>query len=1076
MNKQTTISSIDKENFYWENWIQSVGNGIREKLDKRIKWDNLPNKIINHFDFPANSIHSFEEIKRLSVFIRNEFPDINKENLENPSLSTESSLPFKEFLTAIIYYARQEIIKLLNKEGKDVIHYPFVKLLSYSAYTQLEQGLREQIFRITSQCLYHEFSNFRPVGIELLTRISEGKTPKGKSENKYYNEFIEKNLQDGFNSFFQKYPVLSQYLHSAIKQWINNTLEFLQRLDCDYKMILISFCRGKKIQDVKITGIQTNLSDAHNGGKTVYILTTSTGVKFLYKPRSLEIDVAWSKFQHWCNQRKIFKPFQTINVINRTGYGWVEYIKHKECTKEEELKRYYERIGIMLCSLYVLKGTDLHFENIIAHGEFPQIIDLETLFHQEPNPIKNSLHEITAKAYSYHFFLNSVLRIGLLPFWQIYTDKHIAYDSTGLGNYETQKTGWKRPVFMNMNTDNMYCVNKSITISLDKNIPVLNGKVCPAIYYVPDIINGFRQMYCFLIDNKETILKKNGPLTFFKYIKTRFVFRDTIIYAIIKNNTFCTDLSKDSILSTIELEKLSRIFLMSNKKPKDWFIFHAELDAMKNMDVPKFECDVSNRHLYYKRKPIIKNYFKSTSYESVVTQIKLLCEKDMNLQSEIIRGSFFARTIDAESANKTTLMTTEERHKYYGRPSHKDYIARAKNIGEQIIRSSIINDKKQINWIGLGFIPTVERYQYRPLSFDLYDGVCGIAVFMGALYKITGNMRYKGIALKSLHNLRRIIYEYSSSNLRLFALENGIGGFSGIGSMIYSFVKISEFIGETSLINDANKISELFSEDIIKSDKQLDILSGTAGALAGLVCLHKHTQDISLIKKIHLCGNHLLEKRDIMGKSATNAWKTFWDKPLTGFSHGASGISYSLMQAYKSTGKKEYLESAKAGILYERKTFSEAEMNWPDFTLSSNDTVQFRKTWCHGAPGIVLSRLFMLPIYRDDEMMREIKIGITTTKLQGLRELDHLCCGNFGCNEILLRSAQLLNDKKLLKKTYNIANDVIARADTKGYYTLFIDVKENAFNPSFFRGLSGIGYHLLRLASPNDLPCVMALE
>jgi lantibiotic modifying enzyme len=33
-----------------------------------------------------------------------------------------------------------------------------------------------------------------------------------------------------------------------------------------------------------------------------------------------------------------------------------------------------------------------------------------------------------------------------------------------------------------------------------------------------------------------------------------------------------------------------------------------------------------------------------------------------------------------------------------------------------------------------------------------------------------------------------------------------------------------------------------------------------------------------------------------------------------------------------------------------------------------------------------------------------------------------------------------------------------------------------AYNPTLFQGTAGLGYHLLRLAEPQQLPCVLLLE
>ena len=47
---------------------------------------------------------------------------------------------------------------------------------------------------------------------------------------------------------------------------------------------------------------------------------------------------------------------------------------------------FYIRFGEILALSYILNATDLHMENLIAYGEYPVIIDLET-FIQQPNSL-----------------------------------------------------------------------------------------------------------------------------------------------------------------------------------------------------------------------------------------------------------------------------------------------------------------------------------------------------------------------------------------------------------------------------------------------------------------------------------------------------------------------------------------------------------------------------------------------------------------------------------------------------------------------------------------------------------------
>jgi lantibiotic modifying enzyme len=56
----------------------------------------------------------------------------------------------------------------------------------------------------------------------------------------------------------------------------------------------------------------------------------------------------------------------------------VEVVEYLPCQNQEEIKRYYQRAGQLLCLLYVLGANDCHNENLIACGEYPVLVDLET--------------------------------------------------------------------------------------------------------------------------------------------------------------------------------------------------------------------------------------------------------------------------------------------------------------------------------------------------------------------------------------------------------------------------------------------------------------------------------------------------------------------------------------------------------------------------------------------------------------------------------------------------------------------------------------------------------------------------
>jgi lantibiotic modifying enzyme len=224
------------------------------------------------------------------------------------------------------------------------------------------------------------------------------------------------------------------------------------------------------------------------------------------------------------------------------------------------------------------------------------------------------------------------------------------------------------------------------------------------------------------------------------------------------------------------------------------------------------------------------------------------------------------------------------------------------------------------------------------------------------------------------------------------------------------------------------------------------------------------------------CGQHLLNQQ-MSYEGSPKTWNTITEKPLTGFSHGAAGIAYALLQLYSVTQNQAFLKAASEGIDYERSVFSKPNVNWPDFRGAGQDRQpSFLVQWCHGASGIGLGRLGSFKIAEDPEMEQEIEIALRATQDNGLKAVDHLCCGNMGRIEVLLVGAQRCSRSDWHQLALQNATNVVARAKRTGAYQLFANLPSSVFNPGFFQGTAGIGYQLLRLAYPEKLPSVLLWE
>lgn len=66
-------------------------------------------------------------------------------------------------------------------------------------------------------------------------------------------------------------------------------------------------------------------------------------------------------------------------MLCRSGYGYTEYVEARSCADAGEVRTYYVRAGALLAMLHVLRACDVHYENLIANGPFPTVIDGEAL-------------------------------------------------------------------------------------------------------------------------------------------------------------------------------------------------------------------------------------------------------------------------------------------------------------------------------------------------------------------------------------------------------------------------------------------------------------------------------------------------------------------------------------------------------------------------------------------------------------------------------------------------------------------------------------------------------------------------
>lgn len=943
--------------------------------------------------------------------------------------------PFESVLISFVETARAHI-----KRGVPLKRY---SLLSKKAHGNLEFTLLRNLALICSA----------PMVLELNIARVRGKL-EGCSPQDRYHYFLYKFLgtTDALYSFFNKYSVLARLVATRIDEWVSVTTNFLARLECDLDEIRLIFSEEKKFLG-KVIDIKDSLSDLHDGD-TVKYLKFESGLEIIYKPRGMGLEEAYFQLLEWFNRSGAPFKFKNIAVLNKGTHGWTEFVSFVGCDNKEQVRNFYRRSGANLCLFYLLGATDCHFENVIAHGEYPVLIDAETVMHllaktPQTNDISNGKKTgCIDKSFS-------VLNTGLLPSWDFGDFGDVGYDYGGLSGPSSGKSPIYTPTLKNKGTDQMRLVFDFTRIKSSKNKPLLAGNYVNAADYVEEIVFGFSKMYSYILSKRDSFLAES-PLISLGRQKVRFVNRNTRVYYNILYSSLTPDCLRDGIDRSIKIDALYRSVLLNNQEYLNPVLL-VERKALEDVCIPRITIDPCSSSIVLEGKGF-DHFFVNSTYENVVSRVNSMNFDDLYYQSNLIRRSF--DTVHPHSAKFFNLQLR-------GKISTETKVLdRTLEIADEIKEKAIRSAENDATWIGLEYLPQLEQCFFQPLGYDLYSGLCGIALFYSALDFICPGKGNREFALLCLGRLRKLLNSDDVSTLTSL----GIGGMTGLGSIIYSFVRVSQYISDKSLLDDAERLANLITPNMVDLDESFDVVAGAAGAILALLTLNSVRPSRGLIERSIICGEHLL-KNQVGGNEG---WKRRHSRvQLASFSHGVAGISYALLSLYKITGDLSLFDAARKAILFEDTFFLKEKGNWLDLRYSESGRCM--TSWCHGAPGIGLGRIAILEMLDTPTVRRDIERALMTTINFPNSSADQLCCGNLGRIDFILEASIKLSRPDLYKIALSKLLSILRRAENRGFFQLFNSSLCRVYNPSLFRGTAGIGYGMLRAIFPGELRSVLLL-
>ncbi len=866
----------------------------------------------------------------------------------------------------------------------------------------------------------------------------------GETPEERFQSFID-SLRDPAVALrlLRQYPVLARQVVETLCLWVDTSLELLGHLAADADRLREVFSPGRALG--VLTEVHTGQGDAHRGRRSVALLRFDSGLGLVYKPRPLTMDAAFQNLLEWTAARGFAPAFRRLGVLEADGHGWAERVEAAPCASAEEVSRFYLRQGGYLALLYALSAIDMHHENLIAVGEHPVLVDLEALFHPLDETMGRDDRDLAP---------DTVLRIGFLPTadWGA-APGEAGVDLSGLAAVGGQIL--PRPMLRSegVGTDQMRFSRQPITVPVGDHRPTLQGAEVDLAAYREEIVEGFRRMARILAGHRAELLAAGGPLTAFAAAPVRLLVRKTLAYSNLAFEGQHPYLLGDALDRDRHLDHL---WSAVPETPGLERLIAAEHRDLTRGDIPMFTTSPLSTDVWTSDGERIAGFLKAAPFDRVRERLRGLDEAEIARQAWIVSNSLRAVGGRPNPNDRHAVRETEPA------PSRDELLNAAVEVGLRLDALAFRSGEAAF-WFVQKFQPGPYPSVLSPAGPDLYLGISGIALFLAQLGAVTSDPRFTRLAGAATVTLRAQI-------ARGDRLLDAVGGFAGWGAVVHVLTHLGALWQDESLLDKAEQVAATLGPKI-DADEHSDVVGGAAGCLVSLLGLHGLRPSGPALALAVRCGERLLARARPMEPGLGWVLEQAGQHPLAGFSHGAAGISWALLQLAAATGDGRFREAAQGALEYERSLYR-AGGGWPDLRYGTATEQHSMCAWCHGAPGIALGRLDSLRFLDDAAMREDIATAVDATLAGGFGKGHSLCHGDLGNLEILAFAAEVLGTPGLADRVGRLTGGVLDSLRGHGWRFGLLGLGEV---PGLMLGLAGIGYGLLRLAEPERVPSVLRL-
>ncbi|WP_245778380.1 type 2 lanthipeptide synthetase LanM family protein [Lentzea xinjiangensis] len=669
-------------------------------------------------------------------------------------------------------------------------------------------------------------------------------------------------------ALLRRYPVLARLLRQACDQAVAAHHELSSRYARDRAEIVRVLFGGN--DPGALVAVRTGMGDPHRQGRTVAVLTFASGRKLVYRPRPVELHVRFTAQLTWLSTRTGI-ALRTPRLLAGDGYGWLEHVEHEPCADVAGVARFYRRLGALLALLYAVDGTDMHYENLIACGDQPVLVDVETLFHPTLTPDTDP----AALA-----LVRSVHRTALLP--HVLVGDNGAADVSGVGGDRgvlspLDAVGWAEP-----GTDRMRLVRRPRKSPGARNRPVLGAVAAEPADYQDSLLAGFRAGYDAIVTHRDELLRLVRSCA---DDEVRFIARATRQYARLLDES-----THPSVLVDALDRDLAFGVLVTDDPLLDRLVPFEVSDLWRG-DVPLFTCRPGSRDLWTASGLRLPGMLPESGLDAVERKIAAMNEVDRHDQQWVITALLASRPRPVSHRSSAS----PPGHVAAVDPDPARLLVAACGIADQILAHAVTG-RNRVNWLGLELVDD-RHWTVQPLGAGLSTGYTGVALFLAELGALTGAARYVEFACDAVRPLPALL-EVLAAEPELAAAAGG--GFHGLGGLCYGLARLTPLLGlDPSLLASAVALMP-------REDASTSVVDGVAGSLAAMLA-------VGTPEALALAGHYAAVLRGAFS-------------PAGGFARGRAGIGWALRRYAAAVGDEASATVAEAYL--EDATTDPADIGW----------------------------------------------------------------------------------------------------------------------------------------------------